>query len=175
MRKMRLKLAVVAVYGLGIITPAALLARPAFLTGAPQAAANPDARTIIMLDQKGTRGMVYFDHRLHEAFVNPDPESPFQAKQSAACVGCHHTESQAKGVPQLWKCNACHKGEGHPNNPKNRESDEVMAERAFHDSCIGCHRATNEKAQVNKSPTTCGGCHKSTFSGLDSGKALDAE
>lgn len=172
---MRLKLAVVAVYGLGIIAPAALLARPAVLTSVPQDASSQAARNIITLDQKGTRGMVFFDHRLHEAFINPDPGSPFEAKQTAACVGCHHTESRAKGVPQLWKCNACHKGEGHPNNPKNREFDEVMAERAFHDSCIGCHRATNEKAQVNKSPTTCGGCHKSVFSSLDFEKALDSE
>jgi hypothetical protein len=74
--------------------------------------------------------------------------------RGAACVRCHHTVS-ARGIPELYKCNVCHhRKDGDPRNPKNRDFDEVMAERAFHDSCIGCHRA------AEKGPTTCSGCHK---------------
>jgi len=97
--------------------------------------------------------VVLFNHKSHEARINPDANAPYKAKAGAACIGCHHT-ANSRGIPQLWKCSSCHRGEGAPTNPKNRDFDEVWSERAFHDSCIGCHRASL------KGPTTCGECHK---------------
>ena len=156
---MRTKLAVIVMYLLLIAMPAALFAgtfagsnqvQPA---EAGQAAANAQNK-LVVLDDWGRRGVVFFDHRGHEKLRNTDKDWPFQSKEGAACTGCHHTIN-AKGLPQLWKCNVCHhRREGDPRNPKNRAFDELMAERAFHDSCIECHRVSN------KGPVTCSGCHK---------------
>ena len=151
---MRLKLAVVTAYILGMVVPVAVgagfFARPV----EPEQATTEPALKVIRLDEWGRRGVVFFDHKGHESVISPDAEWPHKAKVGAACVGCHHT-TNARGIPQLYKCNVCHhRKEGDPRTPKNRDFDEVMAERAFHDSCIDCHRDSK------KGPTTCSGCHK---------------
>ncbi len=155
---MNWKLAVIVVYALGFIVPSVLPARAGSATAgakealgqieAPQTGAN-----IFKLDVKGRRGMVLFDHKAHETRVSPDPEAPHQSKAGAACAACHHTRDSV-GIPQLLKCGTCHRAEGNKVNPKNRDFDEVFAERAFHDSCIACHRASA------KGPTTCNSCHQ---------------
>lgn len=151
---MRFKLAVVIAYALAVVAPAALGAGLFDVSTASEQDAGQAQLKVIRLDDWGRRGVVFFDHKGHEAVINPDSDWPHKAKQGAACVGCHHTVT-AKGIPQLYKCNVCHhRKEGDSRNPKNRDFDEVMAERAFHDSCIGCHRA------AAKGPTTCSGCHK---------------
>lgn len=150
---MKLKLAVLVVYALGVAIPVALGAG-LFARPAQQQTDSGFAPKIIRLDEKGRRGVVFYNHKGHESLISPDPNTPFPAKKGAACVGCHHTVS-ARGIPELYKCNVCHhRKDGDPRNPKNRDFDEVMAERAFHDSCIECHRA------AEKGPTTCSGCHK---------------
>jgi len=151
---MRMKLAVIALYLLLIVMPAALFAETFAQPGDAQQPTADATQKVIVLDNWGRRGAVSFDHRGHEAVINPDGEWPHKAKKGAGCAGCHHTIN-ANGLTQLWKCNVCHhRREGDPRNPKNRDYDEVMAERAFHDSCIECHRASN------KGPVTCSGCHK---------------
>jgi hypothetical protein len=150
---MKLKLAVLITYVLGLAIPVTLGA-VLFASPDEQQTESSFAPKIIRLDEKGRRGVVFYDHKGHESFISPDPDTPHTAKKGAACVGCHHTVS-ARGIPELYKCNVCHhRKDGDPRNPKNRDFDEVMAERAFHDSCIGCHRA------AEKGPTTCSGCHK---------------
>lgn len=144
-----MKLAVIVVYALGLalssISPSVPVARTeSFGQGGAK---------VFRLDVNGRRGVVLFDHKAHEARMNPDPRAPYQSKAGAACVGCHHARDPF-GVPQLSKCGACHRAEGSKGNPKNRDFDEVFAERAFHDSCIACHRASS------KGPTTCNGCHQ---------------
>ena len=152
---MRLKLAVVTAYVLGLIVPAALGAGLFAQPVEQQQTESGYAPKVIRLDEKGRRGVVFFDHKGHESLISPDPEWPHKAQKGAACSGCHHTIS-ARGIPQLYKCNVCHhRKDGDPRNPKNRDFDEVMAERAFHDSCIECHKVSN------KGPVTCSGCHKS--------------
>ncbi|HEX8088337.1 MAG TPA: cytochrome c3 family protein [Blastocatellia bacterium] len=155
---MRLKLAVVITYMLGLVIPATLGAGLFAQAAERQQAEGGSAHKIIRLDEKGRRGVVFFDHKGHESVVSPDPGWPHKAQKGAACAGCHHTVN-ARGVPQLYKCNVCHhRKEGDPRNPKNRDFDEVMAERAFHDSCIECHKVSE------KGPVTCSGCHKSGVS-----------
>ena len=127
-----------------------------FTSALPAGAQEQD--TVIKLDTKGGRGGVNFNHSRHEALTNPDPSFVYKAKRNAACAGCHHTQS-SRGIPQLWKCTSCHKGEGHEKNPKNRDYDEVHAKRAFHDLCIGCHRVNREQGLSVNAPVSCGGCH----------------
>jgi cytochrome c553 len=117
-------------------------------------AAYAKERKLITLDQYGTRGVVYFDHKSHEMLVSSDPNWPFKAQRTAACSGCHHS-TNSKGVTQLVACRACHLEEGNPKNPKS-SSDivEITTDEAFHRNCIGCHRAEA------KGPRLCSGCHK---------------
>ncbi len=175
---MRLKLAVLTIYALGVITPAALMAGPAASEDQGNRDSYQSKNPIIMLNTKGvrTRGPVRFDHDEHDSLINPDPNNPHPAKEGAACIGCHHTED-ARGIVQLWKCTSCHKTEGggdgkfintknkdcdQSGNPKNRECDEVYFERAFHDKCISCHIASNKEFTLKQpAPVTCGGCHES--------------
>ena len=128
---------------LALLFPAAMLARQ-----------KPDAQ--FKLDAKGRRGTVRFNHTAHEK-APPDPTSPHLTDPKATCAGCHHTRTEV-GVPQLWKCGACHFGAGHDKNPQNRNYDEVDAERAFHQKCIGCHRS------ASKGPTVCNDCHQGSAS-----------
>ncbi len=168
---MRLKLIIIGLFGLAFTVAWAALAQSARL--------QTDG-SIIMLNVRGTRerGAVRFDHQAHQGRLNPDPNAPFKASATASCTGCHHSTNET-GVPQLWKCTVCHQTEGRAEgkgagqyvnkrcgqqcetagNPKNCQCDELYFERAFHDSCIGCHRANNEQPRVKPAPTTCSGCH----------------
>jgi hypothetical protein len=148
-QNLRLKLAVLITYGFGLLMPALFGAGPSSAMG--QSEEVP--AKLFRLDVRGNAGIVLFNHKTHEARINPDPNAAHKAKAGAACAGCHHTMN-GRGIPQLWKCSACHRSEGDTRNPRNRDFDEVWSERAFHDSCIGCHRASM------KGPTTCGDCHK---------------
>lgn len=145
---MRLKLAVLILVGLGWFGGLGALAE--------FGAVSEDR--IIELDMNGSRGVVRFNHNSHEAVLNPAPDVRHKASAAAACSGCHHTTGPT-GVPQLWKCTLCHRGKGDPANPRNTDYDELHRERAFHDKCIGCHRAGNETTTSRKAPVTCGGCH----------------
>ncbi len=168
---MKLKLITIALFALAL---------PAALAAWPQTANTQSESTLIMLNVRGVRerGAVRFDHQAHQGRLNPDPNAAFKASATASCAGCHHSTNET-GVPQLWKCTVCHQTEGRAEgkgagqyvnkrcgqqcetagNPKNCQCDELYFERAFHDSCIGCHRANNEQTRVNRAPTTCSGCH----------------
>ena len=106
---------------------------------------------IVLLDQNGTRGLVFFDHKAHQNAVNPDPEYKFKTDKTAPCAGCHHTKS-ATGVIQLWSCRSCHGYEAPAAGTSVRSK--VYADDAFHGNCISCHRA------AKKGPVLCSGCHK---------------
>ncbi|MEK6299927.1 MAG: cytochrome c3 family protein [Acidobacteriota bacterium] len=164
---MRLKLALVILFAVAVVTPGALLAGQGgsqrdceSQPGKCDDVANQSKK----LDLQGWRGVVCFRHKTHEAYPNPDTAFAHQAEKGAECVSCHHARSEANGTPLLWKCTACHRGEGDPQNPRNREMDEVSSERAFHDLCIGCHRASNEKGLSKcKAPIACSECHASRY------------
>jgi hypothetical protein len=158
------------------LTVICLLVLAAPLAWWPRLASSQSDSSIITLNVRGVRerGPVRFDHQAHLGRLNPDPQAPFKASAAASCSGCHHTTNE-QGFPQLWKCTVCHQTEGKgtgqytnqrcgqqcepTGNPKNCACDELYYERAFHDSCIGCHRATNLATKVNRAPATCSGCH----------------
>ncbi len=149
---------------------------PLLLAGGAWSAGPQADGALIMLNVRGVRerGPVRFDHQAHQGRLNPAADWPYKASTAASCSGCHHSSNE-QGMPQLWKCTVCHQTEGKgagqyvnkrcgqqcdaAGNPKNCACDELYFERAFHDSCIGCHRASNEVARISKAPTTCSGCH----------------
>lgn len=163
-RVMRLKLALVIVFAIAVAAPGALLAGQAGLQRDCEGQPGKCGDEARKLDFGGNRGVVCFRHKAHEGFANPDESFAHQAETGADCVSCHHARSEAKGTPLLWKCTACHRGAGDPLNPRNREMDEVSSERAFHDLCIGCHRASNDKGLSKcKAPVACSECHGSRY------------
>jgi hypothetical protein len=115
------------------------------------------------LDIGGKRGLVSFSHQKHEALISPDPNAPHQSTSGAACVGCHHTVQQVTVAEQFQKCSSCHKTEGTPDNPEDKEGYELNAREIFHRSCIGCHQASDIRATnarfTNASFTKCDECH----------------
>ncbi|HXU40082.1 MAG TPA: cytochrome c3 family protein [Blastocatellia bacterium] len=168
---MKVKLAVLILFVVAM--PAALPARPFAIAPASlleetfsqadcdRIKSNDDTARVIKLDLKGTRGVVLFRHRHHETYLNPDSHFAHQGQQGAECIGCHHKRTEFSGVPVLVKCIACHGVDGDPKNPRNKDGDEERSQRAFHDLCIGCHRASNAKGLVkcDKAPVACGECH----------------
>jgi len=117
----------------------------------------------ILLDAAGRRGIVLFNHRSHEAVVNPDPSFPHKQKSGIACFTCHHTVKEVTDARQFQKCSACHRADGNPDNPIDKEGYEVNTREAFHRACISCHRASNLKASNERFSdagfTKCGECH----------------
>ena len=164
---MRFKLTVLILFAIAM--PVALLGRASEGVAAVDQSECDRIRSddatarVIKLDLKGTRGVVLFRHRHHEAYLNPDSEFAHQAQKGAECIGCHHKRTESTGVPILLKCTACHGGEGDPRNVRNHEGDEEWSKRAFHDLCIGCHKASNERglAKCDKPPVACNECHGS--------------
>jgi hypothetical protein len=159
---MMLKLTIITVYALAVLGPTARFAgqTPSQVNCKPADACNDPAAQIKKLDPNGERGMVCFRHKTHEAYSVQDPNFAHQTGEGATCIGCHHKRSEATGVPILAKCTTCHRNEGDPANPRNRDMDEVWSERAFHQLCIDCHRASNAKAISKcKAPIACSECH----------------
>lgn len=153
---------VIALIAFLIAASAALLARASTdQNDCERIRSNDASQRVIKLDLKGRRGVVLFRHKHHETYLNPDSQFAHQGQQGAECIGCHHKRTESSGVPVLVKCSACHGVDGDPKNPRNRDGDEERSQRAFHDLCIGCHRASNAKGAVkcDKAPVACSECH----------------
>jgi class III cytochrome C family protein len=160
---MRLKLVVVAIYGLLLLLPLGFSMRSvAFSEGDEPAQAKAQV-TPIAFDAAGRRGLVLFNHKTHEALFNPDPRFPHKAPEGVACLACHHSVKDETIRAQFQKCTACHKDEGNPANPDDREGFDLNSREAFHRLCISCHRASNFKASNTRFRdvgfTKCGQCH----------------
>lgn len=120
-------------------------------------------RVGVPYDVQQIRGVVLFDHKIHQASINPDSQDPHRAPAGVACGGCHHTVKDVAQIQQFQPCHSCHKAEGDPKNPEDKEGIELSSREALHRSCIGCHRASNLKTSnpyfTNVSFTKCGECH----------------
>ncbi len=151
-----------------VLSAAVCLLAPVLVSGRSQTSPSPSGQRSIILDAGGQRGIVLFDHSLHESQVNPYPRYPFPSPAGLACLGCHHktlaggsgTEAiefqRTSGITeyQLLKCSTCHKPEGDPGNPVSKVSwlegseeigIELNAREASHRMCISCHQATPEE------------------------------
>ena len=154
---MRFKLPLIILYGSGLLAFAVL-------SGKTEASVDAQTQRInIGLDTSGRRGLVLFDHKIHEAEINPDPAFPHKARQGVACIGCHHTVEEITDRKQFRKCSDCHKAEGDPDNKADNQGIELNSREIYHRLCIGCHRAGNIKASDARykdvSFTKCSECH----------------
>lgn len=84
------------------------------------------------------RPAVPFDHDAHN-----------ERAKIEDCLICHHGGENGVIDPEVGSegtpCSECHEVNASGRTP-------LM--RAYHKQCIECHR------DLNKGPTTCGGCHK---------------
>src|SRR5215216_8027723 len=160
---MRPKLVAVALYGLLLLMPVAFSMRISADSESVEKAQTQVQRVPVRFDQTGRRGLVLFDHKKHEAVFNPDPAFPHKAPAGVACTGCHHSVKDVTVRAQFQKCSACHKDEGNPANPDDREGYDLNSREAFHRLCISCHKASNFKASnprfQNIGFTKCSECH----------------
>ncbi|MBL0714904.1 MAG: cytochrome c3 family protein [Desulfosarcina sp.] len=126
--------------------------------GSPQAAGissgdigeNSDPRNLdlILLNNQGykkkRKGPVEFTHKKHA----------YQYK--LFCWGCHHDYKDGQNVWVPWgetkRCNQCH-------DPKNKEHNKIMLQKAFHYQCKGCHKDLAKKKMKTGAYRKCGGCH----------------
>src|SRR5215216_2895349 len=160
---MRPKLVAVALYGLLLLMPIAFSMRTFADSESVEQAQTQVQRVPVRFDQTGRRGLVLFDHKKHEAVFNPDANFPHKAPAGVACTGCHHTVKEVTDRAQFQKCSACHKDEGNPTNPDDREGYDLNSREAFHRLCISCHKASNFTTSnarfTNVGFTKCSECH----------------
>lgn len=128
------------------------------------AGAQTTTRRFVILDATGKRGVVLFDHQRHERFLNASPDNPHQSR-GISCIGCHHTVKNLAQSGAFQKCTECHKSEGNPQNPDDRQGFDLNAREIFHRNCVGCHQANAFKASNEWFQTTgfvrCNECHLS--------------
>jgi cytochrome c553 len=128
-------------------------------------AAVKDVVKINMKDCPVTKGDVSFSHKKHsEEYVKAYPKL-----YEKGCGQCHH---DAKGQPlkdlkadsKVQACIECHKKCGEA--PKGKDAPKLdkkqkleYVSEAFHEDCIGCHKAFNKEFAPKKAPVTCNDCH----------------
>lgn len=122
-----------------------------------------ETRKFRLLDTKGVYGEVVFDHAKHEPTINSDPSFSHAATEGVACLACHHTVKVVTAREQYVACNTCHKMEGDPNNPVDKDGYELNNREINHRLCISCHvtqkvRTSNEWVK-NATFTKCKECH----------------
>jgi major membrane immunogen (membrane-anchored lipoprotein) len=115
--------------------------------------------TEIKLEKEGfktKKSVVTFNHQKHVA------------DYKIACGDCHHDD---KGQPrtdlkegdEVKSCFDCHTkpGELKGKKAKGLTKAEKLAYigNAFHENCIGCHRAYDKKNKTKAAPTKCTECH----------------
>src|SRR5689334_4912894 len=129
---MKTRLAISALYGLLLVALAVSSARPSSLPSLSTVSQTQQPRLTIKFDMNGRRGLVLFDHKRHEAEINPDPSFPHRAASGVACTGCHHTVEKLTVANQFQKCSTCHKEEGNPDNREDKQGIELNSREIFH-------------------------------------------
>jgi hypothetical protein len=187
---MRLKIVIIALYtvawGLFILPSLAFPVRSSALA-LPQTQA-----TDLILDAKGKRGLVRFNHKRHEGFLTRAPGLVHLATPNLACTGCHHTTQNILKREQFQKCSDCHREQGFPDNPVPLEQNikdeedrdiELNSREIYHRLCISCHRDEQPRPENagKQIPVTCSECHDRnaiapavTIAGLEPPPADDA-
>jgi hypothetical protein len=156
---MKLKLIFIALYALtllvAVFVPAPSLASPE--------TTQQKTQISMQLDTGGRRGLVLFDHKKHEALLNPDQTFKHKGRPNVACISCHHTVTEVTDRKQFQSCADCHKNEANAVNPDDAEGIDLNAREIYHRLCISCHRASEFRAsnyRIKDSKfTKCGECH----------------
>ncbi len=121
---------------------------------APAAGVSAEAKAgsgnldVIILNNQGykkkRKGPVKFTHKMHVY------------EYRVFCWECHHNYVNGEDIWVPWgetkKCSRCH-------DPKKKEPNEIMLQKAFHYQCKGCHKSLAKKMMKTGAYRKCGGCH----------------
>jgi hypothetical protein len=118
------------------------------LSGDSGPKADPENLNLILLNNQGykkkRKGPVEFTHKKHV----------YQYR--LFCWDCHHDYKDGQNVWVPWgetkRCNQCH-------DPKSKEHNKIMLQKAFHYQCKGCHKDLAKKKMKTGAYRKCGGCH----------------
>ena len=113
--------------------------------------ANSNNLDVILLNNQGykkkRKGPVEFTHKKHVY------------EYKAVCWNCHHEYKDGQNVWVPWgetqRCDQCH-------DPKSKEHNKIMLQKAFHYQCKGCHKDLAGKMMKTGPYKKCGGCHSTT-------------
>ena len=113
-------------------------------------AVKADSRNLnlIRLDNQGykkkRKGPVAFTHKKHGY------------EYKILCWDCHHDYKDGRNIWVPWGetkgCNQCH-------DPRKKETNKIMLQKAFHYQCKGCHKELAAKKKKAGAYRKCGGCH----------------
>jgi predicted CXXCH cytochrome family protein len=103
---------------------------------------------VILLNNQGykkeRKGPVEFAHKKHAY------------EDRLFCWDCHHDYKDGQNVWVPWgetkRCSQCH-------DPKKKEPNKIMLQKAFHYQCKGCHKDLANKGKKTGAYKKCGGCH----------------
>ena len=134
--------------GWQVATLDAEMAKIAEVSSGEEAKADPRNLNLILLNNQGykkkRKGPVEFTHKKHV----------YQYK--LFCWDCHHDYKDGQNVWVPWgetkRCNQCH-------DPKSKEHNKIMLQKAFHYQCKGCHKDLAKKKMKTGAYRKCGGCH----------------
>ena len=109
---------------------------------------NSKHLNIILLNNEGykkkRKGPVEFTHKDH-AYAD-----------RLFCWDCHHDYKDGQNVWVPWgetkKCIECH-------DPKKKEPNKMMLQKAFHHQCKGCHKELAKQKKKTGAYKKCAGCH----------------
>src|SRR5688500_7130854 len=101
---MKLKLIFVALYMLALLVAVLL---PGRSLASPETT-QQKTQISMPLDVGGRRGLVLFDHKKHEALLNPDTTFKHKGRPNVACITCHHTVTEVTTFKQFQSCSDCH-------------------------------------------------------------------
>src|SRR5438876_4831717 len=139
---MKLKVIIVVLYALALFIAVLSPAR----SFAAIETVQQSNRILIQLDTTGRRGLVLFDHKKHEALLNPDTTFKHQARPNVACISCHHSVKDITNLKQFQNCTDCPKNEANAANPDDTDGIDLNSREIYHRLCISCHRASEFRA-----------------------------
>ena len=104
---------------------------------------------VILLNNQGykkkRKGPVEFTHKKHAY------------EYRFLCWDCHHDYKDGQNIWVPWgvtkRCSQCH-------DPRKKEPNKIMLQKAFHYQCKGCHRDLEKIGRKAGAYDKCGGCHK---------------
>ena len=122
-----------------VATLDAEMAKIAEVSSGEEAKADPGNLDLILLNNQGykkkRKGPVEFTHKKHV----------YQYK--LFCWDCHHDYKDGQNVWVPWgetkRCNQCH-------DPKSKEHNKIMLQKAFHYQCKGCHKDLAKKKDEDR-------------------------
>ena len=104
---------------------------------------------VILLNNQGykkkRKGPVEFTHKKHAY------------EYRFLCWDCHHDYKDGQNIWVPWgetkRCSQCH-------DPRKKEPNKIMLQKAFHYQCKGCHKELEKIGRKAGAYKKCGGCHQ---------------